>query len=95
MHLPNGDVFPFETCHLIIAAGAESGHIANLAGMGIGKVIFFYDDKKKYLFNFFLVPIFSTICFSRIIFKFRFLLSLENVMFTIYIVLMVLVWTVL
>ena len=52
MHLPNGDVFPFETCHLIIAAGAESGHIANLAGMGIGKVIFFYQDKKKILVQF-------------------------------------------
>ena len=41
MHLPNGDVFPFGTCHIIIAAGAESGHIANLAGMGVGKVMFF------------------------------------------------------
>ena len=47
VHLPNGDVFPFETCHIIIAAGAESGHIANLAGMGIGKVIFFIKTKKK------------------------------------------------
>ena len=46
VHLPNGDVFPFETCHLIIAAGAESGHIANLAGMGIGKVIFFLSKQK-------------------------------------------------
>ena len=47
VHTPNGDVFPFGTCHIIIAAGAESGHIANLAGMGIGKVIFFYQNKQK------------------------------------------------
>ena len=46
MHLPNGDVFPFGTCHIIIAAGAESGHIANLAGLGIGKVIFFLSKQK-------------------------------------------------
>ena len=47
MHLPNGDVFPFGTCHIIIAAGAESGHIANLAGMGVGKVMFFFIKTKK------------------------------------------------
>ena len=47
MHTPNGDVFPFGTCHIIIAAGAESGHIANLAGLGIGKVIFFCLSKQK------------------------------------------------
>ena len=53
MHLPNGDVFPFGTCHIIIAAGAESGHIANLAGMGVGKVIFFLSKQKKmYFLNF-------------------------------------------
>ena len=46
MHLPNGDVFPFGTCHIIIAAGAESGHIANLAGLGIGKVIFVLSKQK-------------------------------------------------
>ena len=47
VHLPNGDVFPFGTCHIIIAAGAESGHIANLAGLGIGKVIFFFIKTKN------------------------------------------------
>ena len=46
VHLPNGDVFPFGTCHIIIAAGAESGHIANLAGLGIGKVIFVLSKQK-------------------------------------------------
>ena len=50
MHLPNGDVFPFGTCHIIIAAGAESGSIANLAGMGIGKVIYFFYQNKKWYF---------------------------------------------
>ena len=64
MHLPNGDVFPFETCHIIIAAGAESGHIANLAGMGIGKVIFFYQDKKKILVQF----LFNTNFFNNFFF---------------------------
>ena len=51
MHLPNGDVFPFGTCHIIIAAGAESGHIANLAGMGVGKVMFFFIKTKKIVFS--------------------------------------------
>ena len=27
VHLPNGDVFPFNTSLVMIAAGAESGHI--------------------------------------------------------------------
>ena len=63
VHLPNGDVFPFETCHIIIAAGAESGHIANLAGMGIGKVIFFYQNKKWY----FVTKIVLTYCEKKIV----------------------------
>jgi FAD-dependent oxidoreductase domain-containing protein 1 len=37
VHLPNGDVFPFNTSLLVIAAGAESGHIASLAEMGMGE----------------------------------------------------------
>jgi len=55
VHLPNGDVFPFDTCHIIIAAGAESGSIANLAGMGIGKkhlqVPLPVEPRKRYVYN--------------------------------------------
>ena len=39
VHLPNGDVFPFTSAWFVIAAGSESGHIANLCGLGIGEFL--------------------------------------------------------
>lgn len=42
VHLPNGDVFPFTSAWFVIAAGSESGHIANLCGLGIGKFLSVY-----------------------------------------------------
>ena len=56
VHLPNGDVFPFNFGLCVIAAGAESGHIAHLAGMGIGdqralQVPLPVEPRKRYVYN--------------------------------------------
>ena len=55
VHLPNGDVFPFNTGFFVVAAGAESGHIANLCGFGIGKefkaVPVPVEPRKRYVYN--------------------------------------------
>ena len=37
IHLADGDVWPLKASIFVIAAGAESGHIAHLAGIGSGK----------------------------------------------------------
>ena len=44
VHLPNGDVFPFTSAWFVIAAGSESGHIANLCGLGIGEWVYYIID---------------------------------------------------
>ena len=36
IHLADGDVWPIHAARFVIAAGAESGHVANLAGIGAG-----------------------------------------------------------
>lgn len=55
VHLPNGDVFPFKVGFLVVAAGSESGHIANLAGLGLGNtfrtVPLPVEPRKRYVYN--------------------------------------------
>ena len=55
VHLPNGDVFPFESGFFVIAAGAESGHIANLGGFGAGTsyktVPLPVEPRKRFVYN--------------------------------------------
>ncbi len=55
VHLPDGQVFPFESHHLVIAAGAESGHIAALGAIGIGEeylsVPLPVEPRKRFVYN--------------------------------------------
>ena len=56
VHLPDGDVFPITSGAFIIAAGPQSGHIANMASIGCGpdllKVPLPVEPRKRYVYNF-------------------------------------------
>jgi len=56
IHLPDGDVWPLTAGVFIIAAGANSGHVANLAGIGCGpdllQVPLPVEPRKRYVYNF-------------------------------------------
>jgi len=55
IHLPDGDVWPLTSCVFCIAAGANSGHVANLAGIGCGPGILQVpcpvEPRKRYVYN--------------------------------------------
>jgi len=55
IHLPDGDVWPLTSAVFVIAAGANSGHVANMAGIGCGpqvlKVPLPVEPRKRYVYN--------------------------------------------
>lgn len=55
VHLPDGDVFPFNSSIFVVAAGAESGHIAHLMGIGAGEgslcVPLPVEPRKRFVYN--------------------------------------------
>jgi FAD-dependent oxidoreductase domain-containing protein 1 len=55
VHLPDGDVFPFHGAWFVVTAGAESGHIGHLCGLGLGddfrKVPIPVEPRKRYVYN--------------------------------------------
>lgn len=55
VHLPDGDVFPINAPRFVIAAGADSGHVANLCGIGCGdgilQVPLPVEPRKRYVYN--------------------------------------------
>ena len=55
IHLPDGDVWPIDACKFIIAAGPQSGHVANMAGIGCGpdlmRVPLPVEPRKRYVYN--------------------------------------------
>lgn len=54
VHLPDGDVWPIIAPRFVIAAGCESGHIAQLAGLGHGRDILSIplpvEPRKRYVY---------------------------------------------
>ena len=57
VHLPDGDIFPITSSIFVIAAGPQSGHVANMFGIGkrnygIQQVPLPVEPRKRYVYNF-------------------------------------------
>ena len=56
VHLPDGDIFPITSSVFVIAAGPQSGHIANMFGIGKGPGLLTVplpvEPRKRYVYNF-------------------------------------------
>ena len=56
VHLPDGDIFPITSSQFVVAAGAQSGHVANMFGIGLGPGLLSIplpvEPRKRYVYNF-------------------------------------------
>ena len=56
VHLPDGDIFPITSSLFVIAAGPQSGHVANMFGIGLQKGLLSVplpvEPRKRYVYNF-------------------------------------------
>ena len=56
VHLPDGDVFPITASQFVIAAGPQSGHVANMFGIGqrrgLMQIPLPVEPRKRYVYNF-------------------------------------------
>ena len=56
VHLPDGDVFPITSSQFVIAAGPQSGHVANMFGFGqksgLMQIPLPVEPRKRYVYNF-------------------------------------------